>query len=82
MAAIGQLEVPIATVKLQLEMDDTTIGENFLVKKNLTSTLFSHFCLQRNSTLLDMSQGILIFPIFPCNLNLKIAEIQIRLIQS
>ena len=60
--ANGQLEAPIATVELQFEVRDITFREKFIVITNLTNPLISFLCLQRNSTILDMRQGILIFP--------------------
>ena len=37
MVANGQLEAPIATVKLQFEVNDITFRENFIIMTNLTS---------------------------------------------
>ena len=68
MVANGQLEAPIATVELQLEVGDITFGENFIVMTNLTSPLIGLLLLKRNSTILDMRQGILNFPLFSMQL--------------
>ena len=62
MVANGQLEAPIATVELQFEVGDITFREKFIVMTNLTSPLIGLLFLQRNSTILDMRQGILNFP--------------------
>ena len=62
MVANGQLEAPIATVELQIEVGDITFREKFIVMTNLTSPLIGLLFLQRNSTILDMRQGILNFP--------------------
>ena len=62
MVANGQLEAPIATVELQFEVGDITFIEKFIVMTNLTSPLIGLLFLQRNSTILDMHQGILNFP--------------------
>ena len=64
----GQLEAPIATVELQFEFGDLTFRENFIVLTNLTNTLIGFLFLQRNSTILDMRQGILNFPFFSMQL--------------
>ena len=68
MVANGQLEAPIATVELQFEVSDITFREKFIVMTNLTSPLIGLLFLQRNSTILDMSQGILNFPFFSMQL--------------
>ena len=59
MVANGQLEAPIATVELQFEVRDITFREKFIVITNLTSPSIGLSFLQRNSTILDMRQGIL-----------------------
>ena len=66
--ANGQLEAAIATVELQLEFGDITFREKFIVMTNLTSLLIGLLFLQRNSTKLDMRQGILNFPVFSMQL--------------
>ena len=68
MVANGQLEAPIATVELQFEVGDITFRKNFIVMTNLTSRLIGLLFLQRNSTILDMRQGILNFPFFSMQL--------------
>ena len=68
MVANGQLEAPIATVALQFEVGDITFGEKFIVMTNLTSPLIGLLFLQRNSTILDMRQGIRNFPLFSMQL--------------
>ena len=68
MVANGQLEAPIATVELQFEIGDIIIRENFEVMANLTSPLIGLLFVQRNSTILDMRQGILNFPLFSMQL--------------
>ena len=66
--ANGQLEAPIATVELQFEVGDITFREKFIVMTDLTSPLIGLLFLQRNSTILDMRQGILNFPLFSMQL--------------
>ena len=68
MVANGPLEAPIATVELQFEVVDITFREKFIVMTNLTSSLIGLLFLQRNSTILDMRQGILNFPFFSMQL--------------
>ena len=68
MVANGQLEAAIATVELQFEVGDLTFKEKFIVMRNLTSPLIGLLFLQRNSTILDMRQGILNFPFFSMKL--------------
>ena len=62
MVANGQLEAPIATVELQFEVGDIIFREKFMIMTNLTSLLTGIFFLQRNSTILNMRQGILSCP--------------------
>ena len=62
--ANGQLEALISAVELQFEVGDITIREKFIVMTNLTRPLIGLLFLQRNSTILDMRQGILNFPFF------------------
>ena len=64
MIANGQLEAPISTKEVQFEVGDLTFREKFIGLTNLTSLLIGLLFLQRNSTLLDMRQGILKFPFF------------------
>ena len=68
LVADGQLEATLATVELQFEVGDITFREKFIVMTNLTSPLIGLLFLQRNSTLLDMRQGILNFLFFSMQL--------------
>ena len=68
MVANGQLEAPIATVKLHFEVGDITFREKFITMTNLTSRSIGLLFLQRNSTILDMRQGILNLPFFSMQL--------------
>ena len=68
MLANGHLEAPIATVELQFGVGDITFGEKFIVMTSLTSPLIGLLFLKRNSTILDMRQGILNFPFFSMQL--------------
>ena len=68
MVANGQLEAPIATVELQFEVDDIAFREKFVVITKLRSPSIGLLFQQRNSTILDMRQGILNFPFFSMQL--------------
>ena len=67
MVANGQLETPKSTVELKFEVGDIKFHEIFIVMEKLTSPLNGLSFLQRNNTILDMRQGVLKFPFFPCN---------------
>ena len=71
MVANGHLEAPVATVELQFEVGDFTFREKLIVMTNLTSPLIGLLFLQRNSTILDMRQGILNFPFFSMQLKME-----------
>ena len=64
----GHLETPRATAELQLEVRDILFKERFLVMTNLTNPLIGLLFLQKNSTVLDVQQGLLIFPFFSIQL--------------
>ena len=66
--ANGQLELPNATRELQWEFGEITFIEKFLIITILASPLIGLLFLQRNSTKLDMRQGILNFPFFSMQL--------------
>ena len=61
LVANEQLEVPFATVELQFEVSDITFRKNFIAMTNPTSLLIGLLFLQRNSSTIDMGQGILMF---------------------
>ena len=79
MGATGQLAAPIATVEMQFQAGGITVREKFKVMTNLTSPLIGHLFLQRNSTILDMRQGILNFRFFSIQLKTKIGHTQMSL---
>ena len=68
MVANGQIDASIATVELQFEVGDITSREKFKVMTNLTSPSIALLFLQRNSTILDMRQGISNFTFFSMQL--------------
>ena len=63
--ANGQLEAPIGILEMQFEVDDIWFREKIVVMTTLTNPLIGLLFLQRNSTKLNMQQGILNFPFFP-----------------
>ena len=72
MVANGQLKIPFGIVELKFEVGDITFSEKFIVMTNLTSPFIGLLLLQRNSTILDMRQGILNFPFFSMELKNEI----------
>ena len=67
MVANGQLETPKSTVELKIEVGDIDSHEIFIVMEKLTGPIIGLLFLQRNHTVLDMRQGILISPSSLCN---------------
>ena len=61
MVANGQLERPIGTVLLELEVADFQFQENFIVMKTLPNPLIGLCFLQRHNALFDIRQGIITF---------------------
>ena len=68
----GQLETPKSTVELKFDVGDIEFHEIFIVMENSTSPLIGLSFLQRNNTILDMRQGVLIFRFF--SMHLKTAD--------
>ena len=64
MIANGQLETPKSTVELKFEVGDIDFRELFKVMEKLTSPLIGLSFLQRNNTILDIRQGVLVFFFF------------------
>ena len=64
MVANGQLEALVTTFELQLQVADITFEENFILMTNLTRSLNCFLFLKRNSTIHDVRQAMLEFPIF------------------
>ena len=57
-----QLEVPIGTVLLEIEVANFMLRENFIIMKNLPNPLIGLCFLRRNNAIFDATQGILTFP--------------------
>ena len=68
MIANGQLKTPKSTVELKFEVGDIEFHEIFIVMEKLASPLIGLSFLQRTTTILDMRQGVLIFPFFSMQL--------------
>ena len=59
MVANGQLEVPIGTVLLEVEVADFMLKENFIIVKNLPNSLIGLCFLRKNNAIFVVTQGIL-----------------------
>ena len=64
MVANGNFETPSATVELQLKLSDHLFHERVMFMNNLTSPVVGLPFLQRNNTILDMTQEVLNFLFF------------------
>ena len=62
MVANGQLEQPIGTVLLELEVADFQFQERFIVLKTLPNPLIALCFLQRHNARFDIRQGNITFP--------------------
>ena len=60
--ANGDIETPTKTKILQFEIGDWNFKETFIVAKRLTGLILGLTFLKINSTILDVSQGLLHFP--------------------
>ena len=68
MVSNGHPETPSATVDIQFKFGDILFKERFIVMTNLTCALLGLLFLQKNSTILDMRQGVPNFPFFSMQL--------------
>ena len=55
MVANRQLEIPIGTVLLELEVADVMLKENFIIMKNLTNPPIGLCFLGRNNAIFDVT---------------------------
>ena len=60
--ANGQLEKPLSTVTLKIEIGDNTFAEHFVVMKKLTGPIFGLHFLRNNSVVIDTTHGLIHFP--------------------
>ena len=66
--ANGHLETSSATVEVQFEIGDILFKERFIFMTNLTGLSIGLFFFTKNSTILVMRQGVLVFPSFSMQL--------------
>ena len=60
--ANGQLEKPLSTTTLKLEIGDNTFAEYFVVMKKLTGPIIGLFFMRNNSVVIDTTHGLTHFP--------------------
>ena len=60
--ANGQLENPIATATLKLDIEDHIFAEHFVVMKNLTGPVIGLHIMRHNSVVIDTRHGLIHFP--------------------
>ena len=60
--ANGQLEKPLATATLKLEIGDITSAEHFVVMKKLTGPIIGLHFMRNNSVVIDTTHGLTHFP--------------------
>ena len=62
MVVNGQLEAPIGTVPLELEVGEFILREIFIIMRNLPNALIGPCFLCRNNAIFNVTQGTLTFP--------------------
>ena len=60
--ANGQLEKPLSTVTLQIEIGDNSFAEHFVVMKKLTGPIIGLHFMRTNSVVIDTTHGLIHFP--------------------
>ena len=60
--ANGQLEKPLATATLKLDIGDHIFAEYFVVMKNLTGPKIGLHFMRHNSVVIDTTHGLILFP--------------------
>ena len=60
--ANGQLEKPITTATLKVEMGDKSFAEHFVVMKKLTGPIIGLHFMRNNSVVIDTTHGLIHFP--------------------
>ena len=60
--ANGQLEKPLSTTILKIEIGDKSFAEHFVVMKRLTEPIFGLHFMRNNSVIIDTTQGFIRFP--------------------
>ena len=60
--ANGQLEKPLSTATLKLEIGDKSFAEHFIVMKKLTGPIIGLHFMRNNSVVIDTTHGLTNFP--------------------
>ena len=60
--ANGQLEKPLSTATLKLEIGDNSFAEHFVVMKKLTGPIIGLHFMRNNSVVIDTTHGLIHFP--------------------
>ena len=62
--ANGQLEKPLSTATLKIEIGDNSFAEQFVVMKKLTGPIIGLHFMRNNSVVIDTTHGLIHFPHF------------------
>ena len=73
--ANGQLEKPLATATLKIEIGDNSFAEHFVVMKKLTGPILGLHFMRNSGVVIDTTQGLIQFP--HLNMQVKTASIEI-----
>ena len=57
-----QLEKPLSTATLKIEIGDNTFAEHFVVMKKLTGPIIGLHFMRNNSVVVDTTRGLILFP--------------------
>ena len=60
--ANGQLEKPLSTATLKIQIGDNSFGEHFVVMKKLTGPIIGLHFMRNNSVVIDTTHGLIHFP--------------------
>ena len=60
--ANGQLEKPLSTATLKIEIGDNSFAEHFVVMKKLTGPIIGLHFMRNNSVVIDTTHGLIHFP--------------------
>ena len=60
--ANGQLEKPLTTTTLKIDIEDNAIAENFVVMRKLTGPIIGSHFLRKNSVVIDTTQCLIHIP--------------------
>ena len=59
--ANGQVEKPLSTARLKVEIGDNSFAEHFIVMKKLTGPIFGLHFMRNNSVVIDTTHGLIHF---------------------